>query len=345
LGLAQIGEFSFILAKTGRSTGLLPDGDYQSFLAASIISMIATPFLIAAAPRIGYFVQSIISDGKSQEIENTEEDIHLTSSGGLNQHVIIVGYGLNGRNLARVLRSVGVPYVILELNAEVVRRAKGKGEKINFGDSTRREVLQHAKIENAWALVLAMSDPQAARRTVTQARHLSENLHIIVRTRYVAEITELLGIGANEVIPEEFETSIEIFSRVLHRYGIARNVIESQIERVRRQGYEMLRSTSIMPEKMDDANVALDAASTETIKIEADSPVIGRNLGELDLRGKTGATVIAVLRDGQTKISPGASYKLNEADTVVLLGPTEKIERAVRIFKSDNEVEIGGFNA
>ncbi len=96
---------------------------------------------------------------------------------------------------------------------------------------------------------------------------------------------------------------------------------------------------------MDDANVALDAASTETIKIEADSPVIGRNLGELDLRGKTGATVIAVLRDGQTKISPGASYKLNEADTVVLLGPTEKIERAVRIFKSDNEVEIGGFNA
>ncbi|MDQ3491319.1 MAG: cation:proton antiporter, partial [Acidobacteriota bacterium] len=346
LGLAQIGEFSFILAKTGRGAGLLPNGDYQSFLAASIISMIATPFLIAAAPRIGYFIQSILSDGKSLEIDNTEaEDIHLTSSGGLNQHVIIVGYGLNGRNLARVLRSVGVPYVILELNAEVVRRAKGRGEKINFGDSTRREVLQHAEVENAWALVLAMSDPQAARRTVTQARHMSENLHIIVRTRYVTEITELLGIGANEVIPEEFETSIEIFSRVLHRYGIARNVIESQIERVRRQGYEMLRSTSPVTEKLDGINVALDAASTETIKIEAGSPVAGRNLGELDLRGKTGATVIAILRNGQTKISPGANYKLNEADTIVLLGPTEKIEQAVKILKPESELEIGGFNA
>lgn len=343
LGLAQIGEFSFVLARAGQGANLLPDNDYQAFLAASIISMIATPFLIGFAPRIGYFIQSILKDGTDHDVENTEEDIHLTSSGGLQQHVIIVGYGLNGRNLARVLRSVGVPYVILELNAEVVRRAKVKGEKINFGDATRREVLLHAGIENAWAMVLAMSDAQAARRTVDQARRLSEKLHIIVRTRYVTEITELFELGANEVIPEEFETSIEIFSRVLHRYGFARNVIESQIERVRRQGYEMLRSTAIPQVKMEDMSVALDAASTETIKLHADSPVIGKNLGELDLRGKSGATVIAILNDGETKISPGAGYKLKADDTVVLLGSPEKIERAMTIIQPHDD--IGGFNA
>lgn len=344
LGLAQIGEFSFVLAKTGRGANLLPDGDYQSFLAASIISMIATPFLINAAPRIAYFVQSIFSDGKAGDIDNTEEDdIHLTSSGGLNQHVIIVGYGLNGRNLARVLRAVGVPYVILELNAEVVRRAKVKGEKINFGDATRREVLQHAGIDRAWALVLAMSDPHAARRTVHQARHMSSDLHIIVRTRYVVEITELFELGADEVIPEEFETSIEIFSRVLHRYGFARNVIESQIQRVRRQGYEMLRSPNADPVKMENINVALDAASTETIRLEADSPVVGKTIGELDLRSESGATVIAVVHNGVTKISPGAKYRLSEGDTVVLLGAADKIERAVHILQP--VVKIGGFNA
>ncbi len=348
LGLAQIGEFSFVLARAGQEANLLPDADYQSFLAASIISMMATPFLIAAAPRIGYLVQRVFNDGDAAGLENSEEDIHMTSSGGLQQHVIIVGYGLNGRNLARVLRTVGVPYVILELNAEVVRRAKARGEKINFGDATRREVLLHAGIERAWAMVLAMSDAPAARRTVDQARRQSEKLHIIVRTRYVAEITELYELGANEVIPEEFETSIEIFSRVLNRYGFARNVIENQIENVRRQGYEMLRTPAMPFIRTPEISVALDAASTETVKLGPGSPVIEKTLGEIGLRGKSGASVIAVLRDGETVLSPGAKYSLGEGDTVVLLGTPENLDRARAIFTPDEpspKTAIGGFNA
>jgi CPA2 family monovalent cation:H+ antiporter-2 len=343
LGLAQIGEFSFVLAKAGRSADLLPDSDYQSFLAASIISMIATPFMIAAAPRFGYFVQSIVPDKKSAEdAPEAEEELHITSTGGLNNHVIIVGYGLNGRNLARVLRAVSVSYTILELNAEVVREAKEKGEKINFGDATRREVLHHAHIEEANALVLAMSDPQAARRTVRQARALNEKIYIVVRTRYTAEITELLKYGADEVIPEEFETSIEIFSRVLLRYGVDRHTIENQIERVRRQGYEMLRSPSIQRVEMSNLNAALHAAITETVKLNRASPVVGKNLGELDLRNATGATLIAVVRGDDTKIGPGANYKLQEDDLLILFGKPENIERAIKILQP--EAETGGFN-
>jgi CPA2 family monovalent cation:H+ antiporter-2 len=343
LGLAQIGEFSFVLAKAGQGSDLLPETDYQTFLAASIISMIATPFLISSAPRIGYFVQSIFKDGSAADVENSEDDIHLTSSGGLQQHVIIVGYGLNGRNVARVLRAVGVPYVILELNADEVRRAKAKGEKINFGDATRREVLLHAGVEQAWALVLAMSDAAAARRTVDLARRLNEKLHIIVRTRYVAEITELFQLGANEVIPEEFETSIEIFSRVLHRYGTSRKVIEQQIARIREQGYEMLRSAASPAVPMNAPMIDLNGASTETVVLDERSPVVGLNLGELDLRGKSGATVIAVVSDGNTIISPGAKHRLREGDTIVLLGEPEKISGALSILQPDTSV--GGFNA
>lgn len=333
LGLAQIGEFSFVLAKAGRGVDLLPDGDYQIFLAATIISMIATPFLIAAAPSFGLFVQDFLKDGKSAEAEDfVEEDIHLTSSGGLQNHVIIVGYGLNGRNLARVLRAVLVPYTILEVNAETVRRAKKKGEKINYGDATRREVLKHAHIDEANALVLAVSDPPAARRTVRLARELNEKLYIVVRTRYTAEITELLSLGANEVIPEEFETSIEIFSRVLQRYGVARNIIENQIEEIRRQGYEMLRSPSLPHEtKISNLNNALHAATTENIKLKQNSPVIGKTLAETNLRGETGVTVIAVIRRGETLVNPGADYKLEESDTLVLLGESEKIEGVNKI--------------
>jgi CPA2 family monovalent cation:H+ antiporter-2 len=345
LGLAQIGEFSFVLAKSGRSVDLLPDTDYQSFLAASIISMIATPFMINAAPRFGYLIQSLLKDKTAAEetIEGGEEDIHLTSSGGLNNHVIIVGYGLNGRNLARVLRAVLVPYTILDLNADVVREAKEKDEKINFGDATRREVLHHAHIENANALVLAMSDPHAARRTVKQARELNENIYIVVRTRYTSEITELLELGADEVIPEEFETSIEIFSRVLLRYGVDRFTIETQIEKIRKQGYEMLRSPSMQRVPLTNLKTALQEATTETIKLSEDSPVVEKNLGELDLRGRSGATLIAVVRGDETKISPGAKYKLHAGDILVLFGKPEKIERAVKILQPDEEL-TGGFN-
>jgi monovalent cation:H+ antiporter-2, CPA2 family len=344
LGLAQIGEFSFVLAKAGRVVDLLPDSDYQSFLGASIISMIMTPFMIAVAPRFGYFIQRFVPDKKSAaDIESgAEEDLHITSTGGLNNHVIIVGYGLNGRNLARVLRAVNVSYTILDLDAEVVREAKQRGEKINFGDATRREVLHHAAIENANALVLAMSDPQAVRRTVKQARELNERIYIVVRTRYTSEITELLGFGADEVIPEEFETSIEIFSRVLLRYGVDRHTIENQIERIRRQGYEMLRSPSIQRVEMSNLNAALEAATTETVKLNETSTAVGKNLGELNLRNATGATLIAVVRGDNTKIGPGANFKLQENDVLILFGKPEKIERAVKILQP--EVETGGFN-
>ena len=344
LGLAQIGEFSFVLARVGQGANLLPERDYQIFLAGSIISMIATPFIISASPRIGFWLQNFLKDGSAAEVENSEEEIHMTSSGGLQQHTIIVGYGLNGKNLARVLRAVGVPYVVLELDAEVVRRAKLKGEKINYGDATRREVLLHAGVEQAWSLVLAMSDPRAARRTVALARRLNPDLHIIVRTRYVAEITELFELGANEVIPEEFETSIEIFSRVLHHYGIPRNTLEQQIARIREQGYEMLRSPATPPAAMAIPEVNLDGAKTETVVLTNDSPIIGKTLGQLDLRGQSGATVIAVVdRRGDTKISPGAGYELSEGDTVVILGSAKKIARAMKIIQPQEPVS--GFNA
>ncbi|HCA59115.1 MAG TPA: hypothetical protein DEP46_14165 [Blastocatellia bacterium] len=348
VGLAQIGEFSFVLAKAGRGHGLMPDTDYQVFLAASIITMIATPFLITYAPAIGALVQGLLRDGRFRGLENTEDDeAHVTSSGGLSDHVIIVGYGLNGRNLSRVLRAVGVNYTVLELNPEVVKEAKRQGEKINFGDATRREVLKHAEIERASALVLAMSDPRSARLTVKLARRINADIHIIVRTRYVTEITELYELGANEVIPEEFETSIEIFARVLHRFGFSRKIIEGQIERIRKQGYEMLRTPSAPTTRTVELDLEMKSESTESVQIRKGSPAIGRTLGEIDLRGRTGATVVAVVHEGDTKINPGAKCELFEGDIVILLGNGEEIAKAIDVLDPLEEFAMDtlrGFN-
>jgi CPA2 family monovalent cation:H+ antiporter-2 len=330
IGLAQVGEFSFVLAKAGQDNGLLVDSEYQTFLGASIISMIATPFMISLAPRFGAVVQTILKD-KSDFPSSDNEEIHVTSNGGLNNHVIIVGYGLNGRNLARVMKAVSLPYTILELDMEAVRRAKADGERINFGDSTRAEVLKHAGLMDAYALVVATSDPAGARMTVSQARELNKTVHIIVRTKYTSEINELLDLGANEVIPEEFETSIEIFSRVLQRYGIGRHVIEGEIEKIRRQGYEMLRSPSLPQARIAKLNKALKSAETEAICVPPDSPVAGRTLGELRLRTMTGTTVIAITRGTDTEINPDVDYVIQPEDLLLLVGTPENLERAISL--------------
>jgi monovalent cation:H+ antiporter-2, CPA2 family len=238
IGLAQIGEFSFILAKTGVPEGLLSDVDYQRFLAASILSMIATPFLIKAAPRIGYAVQSLL--GASSALEPNVQS-YQPEEQELNGHVIIVGYGFNGRNLAKVLRRTKVPYLVLELNADAVRSARAEGERVLYGDATRREVLHTVGIDKARVLVLAISDPVATRHTVWLGREMNPEVHVIVRTRYMSEITDLRELGADEIIPEEFETSIEIFSRVLKQLDVPNHIIQRQVAAIRSEGYEAMR--------------------------------------------------------------------------------------------------------
>jgi CPA2 family monovalent cation:H+ antiporter-2 len=159
----------------------------------------------------------------------------------LTDHVIIVGYGLNGRNLARALRSAGIAYAVLESNGQKVREAKLDREPIFFGDGTRGEVLDRVGIHRARLLVFAIASHQDEKRGIAVARRLNPRLHIVARTRYVADIEELYRLGANEVVPEEFETSLEIFARVLRRYDVPEARIREQAEQARSDHYELLR--------------------------------------------------------------------------------------------------------
>jgi len=326
LGLAQIGEFSFILAKTSVPEGLLSEVDYQRFLAASIISMIGTPFLIKAAPRIGYALQSLF--GASSALEPNVAS-YQPEEDELKGHVIIVGYGFNGRNLAKVLRRTKVPYLVLELNADAVRSARAEGERVIYGDATRREVMHSVGIDDARVLVLAISDPVATRHTVWLGREMNPEIHIIVRTRYMSEITDLRELGSDEIIPEEFETSIEIFSRVLTKLGTPRHIIQQQVAAIRSEGYEMLRLPTLPMVELIDIGQALRSSATETFIVPPDSRAAGQTIGKLQLRTKTGVSVIAVIHDGTTEINPGPETKIDGDDVLVLLGTPDKIHQAV----------------
>ncbi len=326
IGLAQVGEFSFILAKVGLAQGLLSPSDYQRFLAASVLSMIVTPFLIKAAQPIGYALQAWLLSGSLLAIQGGDS---AAAGHDLSEHVVVVGYGINGRNLTKVLHRVGIPYVVLELNAEVVRGARAQGVPIEYGDASRKEVLHHVGLQRAGIMVVAISDSVSTRRTVAIAREINPEVRIIVRTRYMAEVEELYQLGANQVIPEEFETSIEIFSRVLREYGVSRNIIEHEVEEVRSEGYQMLRSASLPLAELSKIAEAFGSTATETVFISPNSPAIGKTLKELDLRNQTGASVTAAIRDGDTQINLGPEFRIVQDDILVLLGQTEQLEKAV----------------
>ncbi len=235
--LAQVGEFSFVLGSRGAEVGLLSRDDYQTFLAAAVLTMAVTPLVSAGLPgwldRLSQtrFCGRWLADRGPQE-----RPPHLSD------HVIIAGFGLNGRNLATALAEFGVPHVVLELNPETVRRERAHGLDIHFGDCTRAAVLEHAGIARARAFVLAISDAASTRRSVRIARELSADVRIIVRTEYVLEVEELRHLGANEVIPAEFETALALFDRVLAIYDVPESTIDDLADRMRLENYGFLRA-------------------------------------------------------------------------------------------------------
>ena len=333
LGLAQIGEFSFVLAKAGINFKLLSPADGQIFLAASILSMIATPFLIHWSHAWAFGFEGLFKD----------IGFNRSTSGGANDnssatgHVIVVGYGLNGQNLARVLKEVGIPYRVLEMDPDLVRSAKAGGEPISFGDGTRPELLQQVGIEKARVLVVAISDPAATARLVSQARRLRTDLYIIVRTRYVAEIDHLYRLGANQVIPEEFETSVEIFARVLQEYHIPRNVISLQVDLIRKEHYGTLRGIQLQGKQLDALSQFLVGTTSDIFSIIEKSPAVGKSLEEINLPSRSGVSVIAVVRDGKSYPNVDNDFKLAVGDMLVLLGGHKALDDAAQILNPSGD--------
>lgn len=319
LGLAQIGEFSFLLAQQGSKT-LMSVDVFQMFINASILSMIAAPFIIQAGPWITKRITDLTPELDAQNAVCT-----------LMGHTIIAGYGLNGQNLAKTLKATNIPYVVLEVNADMIRKARNEGEPIIYGDITRKDVLQRAGVECAKVIVFAISDFDASRVAVRLVRQLNFKIFILIRTRHAADVEEFYKLGANQVIPEEFETSIEIFSRVLHEYHIPNNVITNQVQVVRFGGYKMLRGLSLDQENMSKLASFFAGTTVDNIQLGPDAPANGKTLRELDLRKNSGATVIAIARNGEAVPNPGPNFTLQAEDIIVLLGGHADLDRAMAL--------------
>ncbi len=322
VALSQIGEFSFVMSKEGINSGLISGNDYQVFLASAIITMVFTPFMIQGSGRFSEIVERMplshaLKFGRFHESAPAKED--------LKNHVIVVGFGLNGRNVSRVLSASQIPFIVLELNPETVRSEKKRGVPILYGDASKESVLAQINITTARSVVIAISDASATRRIVELARRLNPSVYIIARTRYTSEVDPLHSLGANDVIPEEFETSIEIISRVLHRYFIPLNEIEKHIYDVRKDGYEMLRNVKQKYAVFPELKQHMPDIEIETIRLVEGSPLAGKTLADIGFRKNYGVTVLAIQRGKETITNPAGDTDLQPQDIVILIGTRENI--------------------
>jgi CPA2 family monovalent cation:H+ antiporter-2 len=335
LGLAQVGEFSFVLAGVAGAMGLMSGQDFQIFLGAAVLTMLAAPFLISAAPSVA---ERVLAHRSHATMEFATREARALRP--LKDHVIIVGYGLNGRNLARALRNAGIPYVILESNGQVVRQARLDREPIYFGDGTRSDVLERVGIGRARIIVFAIASHHDEMRGIAVARHLNPVIHIVARTRYVADMEELYAAGANEVVPEEFETSLEIFTRVLRRYQVAEHVIRAQAEEARRDHYELLRQRGRVAQRVDTLLAApqpgleVRSFAAAELGVRGSIPVTD---WERQLRRTAEVRVVGLEREGRIRLELSPGELLLPQDRVFLIGTTSALDGLEEELRSRSE--------
>jgi CPA2 family monovalent cation:H+ antiporter-2 len=336
--LFQVGEFAFILAATGIRNNILSPDLYQFFLAISIVSMAITPFVFQFQHKLTEFFIRIPIPGPMRKRLNTIKRIHqveeLQAHSDWEDHLVIVGYGLNGRNVARAAKNANIPYVIIELNPNTIREIKNEGEHVIYGDATQENILKQVHVHKSRVVVIAISDPIATKKIVKQIRYLCQTTYIIVRTRYIEEIDENLKLGADEIIPEEFETSVKIFTRVLHKYLVPVDEIQSFINYIRAQNYEMLRMPSSSPRLNEYLELHIPDMEIVTLPVQqGKNTIVGNRIKNINLREKFGITVLAIKRDGKIMKRITGDELVKQDDVLYVIGDPEHINELNRHLK------------
>jgi CPA2 family monovalent cation:H+ antiporter-2 len=331
VGLAQFGEFGFVLASLGEQAGLVDRETGAPLLAAGVLSMLLTPIVLRVAPqfaageRILRPLARLLGARGTDELEAAER--------GLRDHVVVVGFGVGGRLVAKALAESRIPYVVLEMNAETVRRSRLMGEPIYYGDITSSETMQHAGLDQARALVLMISDPDATMRAVAAAHMHSPRVPILVRVRYLSETDALRRLGAGDVAVEEVEASAEMIARLLRRVGLPGNVIANRVRTARGGIDDATRDMTIPPRRLGEMSDIQDL-KVESFLLSEDAYAAGRTLAGLRLRTLAGALAVARRHDGRMEENPDPAAALAPGDTLFLVGTAEQLRRATELLET-----------
>ncbi|MDD3877625.1 MAG: cation:proton antiporter [Bacteroidales bacterium] len=330
----QVGEFSFLLSVTGMKYHVLTPEVYQYFLAVSILSMGLTPFLMdKSSPITTFIIYSLLPKKirkrllslKQKKSKKQLEGVHFED------HLVIIGYGINGKNLTKAALSSDISFVISELDPGIVKMLREQRYPVIFGDACDEFILKKLNVHKARVVVIAISDSVATKNIIRKIREISETVYIIVRSKEFENVETLVNAGADDVVPAEFETSIIIFSNVLKKYLIPNDEIQNFINVIRSRNYEMLRSISNdMEFQFSIPDVTITALSVQS----ESNKFVGKSIGASNFRNEFGVNILAIKRDNRyiTELSPNT--RILQHDILYIFGNVNKLGKLNEFFKA-----------
>ncbi len=316
--LSQIGEFSFVLAKEGMAYGLMTSQFFSVFLGVSILTMSLTPFLEKATPQIVKVFARFPYFQVDDELKALPEE--LEEKGDVEDHVILVGLGRNGKHIAKACRQFHIPIRIVDMNPTIVENQQALGLPIIYGRASNESVLKELNITSAQCIVISASTYEETMKTIDAARRLNPDIHIIVRTRYLKSIDDVIEAGADEIIPKEFETSIMMFTRIMDYYNKDVDEITDAVNDLRSNNYDAFRTVT-----SEDISTYLNYKYTD---LEIDSLRVSENTHIDDFPfEENNLKVTGVVRGEDTFTDVKSDFKFLEDDLILFIGHRENINR------------------
>jgi CPA2 family monovalent cation:H+ antiporter-2 len=327
-GLSQIGEFSFIVGQAGLALGLLDRSQYSLILAGALLSITLNPFmfrLIAPAEAVLRRRPGIWKrlDRHGPALQPPAEQIR--------DHIVVVGWGRVGHHIVEVLGRLAFPRLVIENDATRIDELRKQGIVTLFGDAANSEILQHAGLERARALVVTLPNEAATEVVVATARQLAPKLALIVRASTEEGVTRLAAMGAQDVIHPELEGGLGIVQHTLLRLGLPRREVQHYLDIVRREHYDVGINSPAEAQILQRLTEASGELEITWFRLASDSPLIGQSLAQANVRALTGASIIAILREGQLMSNPKSQTLFQLGDHVGLIGAAEHLEAAQQL--------------
>ena len=334
LGLAQIGEFSFVLASAGQGLGLVSRRVYLLIVGTTALTLIITPFILQFAPKLldwiaeKWDLSNLLEN--SQKITNISEDLPQQN------HIIVCGYGRVGRNLVRLLQSHNYAVIVIDQSEKTVQELRNNQIPYLYGNAASLHVLEAAGVDRAASMAIALPDPMSTRLCLKRSLEFSPNLDVIVIADRDKDIELLYQLGAKEVVQPEFEASLELSNHVLTKMGLGGDKIQQEMQKIRQSQYSDFRPKQSAQEVARDLQQATQEMNSKWYALPTNSPLMGMTLEESNIRPMTGISIMAIRRfTGEEIDYPDGQVRLEKDDKLLVVGEAAALETLDQLAKGE----------
>lgn len=343
LGLAQIGEFSFVLASEGQALNLVSRRVYLLILGTTAVTLVVTPFVLQLIPQLFKWAES--SPLLKRYFEQMDAPVAVSAEAQyLQNHVVVCGYGRAGQNVVRLMQEHQHPVLVIDQSERTSQQLREAAIPYVYGNAASLHVLEKAEVQKAQSMVIALPDPMSTRLCLKRSLELNPDLEVVVRANKDTEIELLYQLGAREVVQPEFEASLELGTYILSDIGLPTWAIQQEMEQIRSSHYLDFRPEQSQYQIARDLRAATEAMNRKWYDLPEGSPLTGMTLEEANIRRLTGVSLMAIRRtEGEEIDYPDLEVKLEAGDRLLAVGEPDELAAFNELAKG--EMAVPGFSS